>query len=83
MNQKIKSYQKSKPTRLKGYKYKQLQKQVLERDNFTCQKCRERTTYQPHHIIYRSRGGSDTTENMITLCGPLENDCHRKAHGRK
>lgn len=74
---------KNKPIRLAGKKKKTLQLAVLERDNYTCQQCRTFTYNAPHHVIYRSRGGSDTLENMITLCGPLENDCHRKLHDGK
>lgn len=29
-----------------------------------------------HHIIYRSKGGSDEIENLITLC----ETCHKKLH---
>ncbi len=71
---------KTKPIRLSRHKFKQLQWEVLERDDFTCQKCECHTMAPPHHIIFLSQGGSDTLENMITLCGPLENDCHRKVH---
>jgi len=74
---------KTKVVRLKDKAYKALQMAVLERDNFTCQACGRRTKNSPHHIIYRSHLGSDTLGNMITLCGPLENDCHRKIHDHK
>jgi len=78
-------YQKTKAIRLKGYKYKQLQRAVLKRDGCTCQnpKCKVHTQNAPHHIVYRSQGGSDSLQNMITLCGPLENDCHRKVHNHE
>ena len=68
--------------RLKGVAYKKLQLAVLERDGFVCQECGRHTENAPHHIKYRSQGGSDTMENLILLCGPLEEDCHAKAHGR-
>ena len=49
----------------------------LNRDGYTCQCCRtKRGTLQVHHIIYRSNGGADTLDNLITLC----TDCHRKLH---
>ena len=67
---------KNKPIRLKGKKYKALQYAVLKRDDFTCQKCGCWTTAPPHHIKFRSSGGSDTMENMITLCMK----CHEKEH---
>ena len=74
---------KKKPVRLEGQAYKNLQFDVMLRDNWTCQICKEHTEYPPHHIIYRSQGGSDTMENMVCLCGPLENNCHRLVHDGK
>lgn len=32
-----------------------------------------------HHLLYRSRGGEDTTANKATLCP----DCHADEHGGK
>ena len=69
---------KNKPIRLKGKAYKKLQVEVLERDRFMCM-CGKYTESPPHHIIPRGRGGSDTADNLITLC----DSCHRKAHGQK
>ena len=46
--------------------------EVRERDGGWCRLCvigesSERETHL-HHIVYRSRGGKDVTENLITLC---------------
>lgn len=41
---------------------------VFERDGWKCRKCGNRQTLDPHHIIYRSHGGTDTMGNLITLC---------------
>ena len=71
------------PIRLSRNKYKQLQTDVLNRDGFKCQICGCFTQDAPHHIIYRSQGGDDSLENMTTLCGLMENDCHRKLHDHK
>lgn len=49
----------------------------LNRDNYTCQCCKaKKGTLHIHHIIYRSNGGADTLDNLITLCA----DCHKKLH---
>ena len=52
---------------------------VLERDNFTCQDCRERlNTWELHchHVIPLYKGGADSVDNCTTLC----HDCHKKVH---
>jgi hypothetical protein len=44
---------------------------VKERDHYTCRnpECGRRTLRaQAHHIVFRSRGGSDDLDNGITLC---------------
>jgi len=68
-----------KPIRLSRYLLKKLQKEVLIRDNFICQnpECGVYTENPPHHIIFLSQGGSDTAENLITLCIK----CHAEKHG--
>jgi len=50
---------------------------VLSRDNYTCQICgAQNTQLQVHHIRFKSHGGSDSMENLTTLC----KDCHEKIH---
>ena len=52
---------------------------VLIRDRHTCQHCKGESgckTLHVHHITYRSQGGTDMVNNLITLC----EDCHRKLH---
>ncbi|MGV8119826.1 MAG: HNH endonuclease [Candidatus Xenobiia bacterium LiM19] len=43
---------------------------ILKRDRFQCQVpgCRCRRNLQIHHIVWRSKGGSDLHTNLITLC---------------
>ena len=43
---------------------------ILERDKWRCQTpgCSARRRLEAHHIIFRSRGGPDTPENLTTLC---------------
>lgn len=46
---------------------------VFARDNYTCQVCKKNgKILQTHHIIYKSHGGSDRVDNLITVC----TDCH-------
>lgn len=60
-----------------AYGYKNNHEAVLNRDNYTCQCCKaKKGTMHVHHIVYRSNGGSDKMNNLITLC----EDCHKKLH---
>jgi 5-methylcytosine-specific restriction endonuclease McrA len=53
-----------------------LRLKILERDNCRCQFCGARSNLQVHHIIYRSHGGPDAEDNLITLCAT----CHEVTH---
>jgi 5-methylcytosine-specific restriction endonuclease McrA len=46
---------------------KELRAYVLTRDNGLCQMCGKQG-YHIHHIIYKSLGGKNTANNLITLC---------------
>ena len=53
---------------------------VLNRDKYICQYCKtKQCTLEVHHIIFRSNGGSDEPDNLITLC----RQCHRDLHLEK
>jgi putative transposon-encoded protein len=49
---------------------------VLNRDYYHCKKC-DGYGDNVHHIIPRSKGGSDEMNNLMTLC----KKCHMKIHG--
>lgn len=52
----------------------------LNRDSYTCQHCKtKKGALHAHHIVYRSQGGSDDLENLITLC----EQCHKDLHDGK
>lgn len=60
----------------------ELRRKVLERDNYTCQKCgrrgpsgRSHYCVQVHHKTPARHGGPTTLDNLTTLCLP----CHREA----
>lgn len=60
-----------------NYEFSSRREAVLHRDNYSCQLCgKKHTLLEVHHIIWRSRGGSDDEDNLITLC----HDCHSKVH---
>lgn len=56
----------------------QLRKLVLERDNWTCQKCDRTDTLHCHHIdpVKNNPIESADVDNCITFCV----DCHKKVH---
>ena len=74
MNEKIKhwGYQKG-----FNYGYSSRREAILHRDNYTCQCCgKKNCRLEVHHIRFKSDGGTDDEENLITLC----EDCHKSVH---
>jgi len=64
-----------------NYGFENTKAKVLNRDNYTCQHCKGRrkdSKLDVHHIIYRSNGGSDEEDNLITLC----HTCHKGVHSK-
>jgi predicted restriction endonuclease len=47
--------------------YNKLREKILERDGYKCRNCGS-FAVEVYHIKPRSEGGSDTPENLITLC---------------
>jgi hypothetical protein len=58
-----------------------VRREVLARDRHTCQApgCGRRRYLEVHHVVARSRGGSNAAENLVTLCSA----CHRVWHERR
>lgn len=55
--------------------------EIFKRDNYQCVKCGSRRNLEaiPHHIEYRSSGGTGHKRNGVTICIP----CHIWAHESK
>jgi len=65
-----------------NYGFENTKAMILDRDNYTCQYCKGKhkdSKLEIHHIVYRSQGGSDETDNLITLC----HTCHKALHNGK
>ena len=60
-----------------NYGYSSRRSAILHRDNYTCQCCgKKNCRLEVHHIKFRSNGGTDDEENLITLC----KECHKGVH---
>ena len=55
----------------------EIRSQILLRDHFRCQECGFYKHLEVHHIVPKSKGGTDDPENLVTLC----QRCHSKKHG--
>ena len=64
----------SAPARLFG----RMRREVYRRDGYRCALCDSSQGLQVHHAIARGEGGTDSPQNLITLCSY----CHSHAHGR-
>lgn len=63
-----------------NYGFQNTRHAILARDNYTCQNCGTKdSVLEVHHLVFRSEGGSDEPENLITLC----RKCHRDYHDGK
>ena len=60
-----------------NYGYENAREHALVRDKYTCQCCDKKNgRVEAHHIVFRSKNGSNDLENYITLC----EDCHKAVH---
>jgi ATP-dependent DNA helicase RecQ len=69
---------KAAPLRLDPASYESLRQQILRRDGWRCQSCGAMSNLEVHHRKFRSHSGSDSEDNLITLCAT----CHANEHHR-
>ncbi len=82
------SFPKTAPIRLKGLALHMLRLECVTRDKGRCQECRALVCTSPEvpdwhplkydmaHLKSRGAGGSDTLDNVRTLC----HECHMREH---
>ena len=60
------------------YGFENVKAYVLSRDNYKCQCNKKGCTdrLEVHHIIFRSNGGSNSSDNLITLCSKHHKSLH-------
>jgi hypothetical protein len=61
---------------LDKYRWQKLRARAKARDGNRCRRCGARVKLQVHHVVKPQDGGTDTLENLITLC----DRCHRLTH---
>lgn len=54
---------------------REIREAVISRDK-CCAVCGETSGLEVHHVIYRSKGGTDDMGNLVTLC----KSCHAEKH---
>lgn len=60
--------------------YSEVRKRILERDNWTCQKCGQSMgKLQVHHIIKQKENRVDADDNLVAVC----HSCHRILDGKE
>lgn len=60
-----------------NYGYANAREHALVRDKYTCQCCgKKNCRVEAHHIVFRSKDGSNDLDNYVTLC----EDCHKAVH---
>jgi hypothetical protein len=55
---------------------------ILFRDEYSCQKCsgkKKDNRLHVHHIVFRSKGGTNSPDNLVTLC----ETCHENLHAHE
>lgn len=57
-----------------AYGYYDVRYFVFARDNYTCQVCHKSNEkiLHTHHLLYKSKGGTNRADNLITVCS----ECH-------
>ena len=63
-----------------NYNYYNKRYYVFNRDGYTCQCCKKQNNkLKLHHIVYKSKGGTDSADNLITVC----ETCHSSENHQK
>ena len=56
--------------------FDEIRPSILERDGYKCTECGGNKNLHVHHIVHKSKGGTNNPDNLITLC----KWCHAERH---
>lgn len=59
--------------------WKKLRENRLKKDHFQCVECGNAFNLQVHHIRYPDIWGTETIDDLVTLC----DECHKKIHNKE
>lgn len=68
--------EKAQKQRAKLFNRRSVWRFVKERDHHRCRNCSSTRGLHHHHIQFLSRGGNDSSENVVLLCA----ECHADIH---
>jgi 5-methylcytosine-specific restriction endonuclease McrA len=60
-----------------------IRRAVLERDQYHCQLCGGPGADTAHHLVMKSRGGTDTMDNLVAVHDRNPPHCHRAETNRQ
>ena len=58
-------------------------KERLKLDRHKCTECGSKESIEVHHVIPRSRGGSNAISNLLTLCDVHHQQKHRHLYKKR
>lgn len=65
------------PATVYQHEFTRVRPYVLQRDGHRCVRCgRPGPGLHVHHVVWRSRGGTNDPRNLVTYCG----NCHHLQH---
>jgi hypothetical protein len=65
--------------KLQDPRWKLRRQEILQRDSFTCTRCKTNSNLQVHHIKYTGDPWEAPDKDLVTLCAV----CHKAVHGLK
>lgn len=81
--QKMNKTRKRKQSKKRNSISKDLHRDIIHKDGGMCRFCHRIDGLEVHHVLYKSEGGKDVSDNLITLCRKHHNDGPESVHADK